>query len=992
MSSQITLGFFRMPPGPNSPGATGTPEGGKEATSLGDLKRQDRFQYYVPGDLSKVQARNVPKSFYNTPKVCPYKSSKLQIVTPSSDSLGKERFCKGDIMRTRQRELGGSVPSLFFKTVQCSKEKRRYQTHPRPLPSEQIVGGPQVQNGPHFKSGSLYQGGSLGNDIGPRGCIFSRKNLKKVPALLRLHPVGRGSRKTKGLCFPGSPIRSFDSSLVLQSGHKTNKARSKITRNSSALILGRLSKSRLPSSNFRKHKQDIISLRESGIPSKLGKVMSNSISKNCLFGGNFESRRSHTHTSHGQGSATLAVCPQSTGGRIPLKKGSRASRGFPKFCSRFSSTRKALLKANHSLAEPEYVGFHKGSTNPCGPSFKGSPSPVVGHSSPYKPSSNASPRSHYRNYDRRLEVWLERGSPSPPGAWNLGGGRKVTLHELDGAEDNSPGATRICGLLPGSVRSALHGQHNSLGLPKPSGFVSFCLPMVINQRDFGALSRERNSSSTGSHRRTSECASRQGLEVFADLNRMVFGQTLFSLGLQRTWSSSRGGSLCYKRECTAAFFCLPLPRSIGRRSGLLYSGLEQLEHNLPFPSNPLFGQGGSEAVVLQRSGDADSPSLAVSGLVPSSCSEVSEGDPAPFRSLSTPVDRQRPGMLPAHTVLEASRLDVVKNSLERQGYSKDSIRYILSRLKDSTDNRYQYVWTKFLEFLNINNINHNCISAKDVVNFLSYQASAFNKAYNTIGVYKCAIFTPLYYKFNINLRENIRVSDFMQGLFALNPPPKKFNTPKWDISLVLNFLKSPQFEPLDKVPWKQCIMKTLFLLMLSSGRRISDIAALTREVFYLDECVQIVWVDGFRAKNHRQDFIPMDPLIMELDSVVSSDLLLCPVRALNIYLERRSFLTRPDNDDMLWSVRQSTLSLYFKELINDAFRFNGNPAVDLPVSTHQCRKFAASLSKFYIKSSDEDLAAWMGVKNMSVLLKHYISRFPLVNVKCVVPLGTIGPT
>ena len=537
----------------------------------------------------------------------------------------------------------------------------------------------------------------------------------------------------------------------------------------------------------------------------------------------------------------------------------------------------------------------------------------------------------------------------------------------------------------------LFRQHDSLGLPKPSGFVSFCLPMVINQGDSGALPREGNSASPSSHRGASECAGRQGLEVFSDLNGMVFGQTLFSLGLQRTWFSSRGGSLCYKRDCTAAFFCLPLPRSIGRRPGLLYSGLEQVEHHLPFPSNPLFGQGGSEAVVFQRSRDTDSPPLAVSGLVPFAGSEVSEGVPAPFGSFSTSMDRQRSGILTADTVLEASRLDVVKNSLERQGYSKDSVRFILSRLKDSTDNRYQFVWTKFLDYLSENNINHNCISAKDVVNFLSYHASAFNKAYNTIGVYKCAIFTPLYYKYNINLRKNIRVSDFMQGLFALNPPPKKFNTPKWDISLVLNFLKSPQFEPLDEVPWKHCIMKTLFLLMLSSGRRISDIAALTREVFYLDECVQIVWVDGYRAKNHRQDFIPMDPLIMELDSEVSSELLLCPVRALNIYLHR-SFFTRPDNDDMLWSVRQSTLSLYFKELINDAFKFNGNPAVDLPISTHQCRKFAASLSKFYIKSSDEDLAAWMGVKNINVLLKHYISRFPLVNVKCVVPLGTISPT
>ena len=130
---------------------------------------------------------------------------------------------------------------------------------------------------------------------------------------------------------------------------------------------------------------------------------------------------------------------------------------------------------------------------------------------------------------------------------------------------------------------------------------------------------------------------------------------------------------------------------------------------------------------------------------------------------------------------------------------------------------------------------------------------------------------------------------------------------------------------------------------------------------------------------------------MELDSEDISDLLLCPVRALNIYLDRRSFFTRLDNDDMLWPVRQSTLTIYFKDLVNDALKFNGISAVDLPISTHQCRKFAVSLSKYYLRSSDEDLAAWMGCKNMDVLFKHYISRFSLINVKYVVPLGTIGP-
>ena len=620
-------------------------------------------------------------------------------------------------MRTGQRELGGPVPGVFLEAFQCAQEKREGKAHPRSVSFKQNVGGPQVQNGPHFQDSPVYQGGSLGNNSGPRGRVFSHKDPKKVPDLLRLRPVGRRSREVKGLHLPSSPLRFVHSPLELQPGHQTDKALSKISRYPSALILGRFSKSRLPLSYIRKYKKDSVSFRESRIPSELGKVVSGTISKSSLFGSDFKSRRSQLISAHGQGSTAPGLRSQSSGVRISIKKGSRTSSGFPKFYSRLSPIRKTLLKTNHSLVKPEYSSFHPRSANPRGSGLERSPATLAGHRSPHKSSTHASSRSYCRNYDRRIEVWLERGSPPPPGAWNLGGGREVILHELDGAEDDSLSAPRVCGLLPGAVRSALHRQHDSLGLPKPAGFVSFRQPMVFNQRDTGIVPGEGNCSASSPHCRPAECSGRQGFEVFTDLDRMVFGQTIFSVGLQRTWSCSRGGSFCYQRECTAAFFCLPLSRPVGGRPGLLLSGLEQVEHHLPVPSNSVSGQGGSEAVVFQRSRDSDSPPLAVSSLVPSSGAEMSESDPASSRSLSTPVDKQRPGIISADSVLETSRLDVVRNSLQRQGYSEDSIRYIVSRLKDSTDNRYQYVWTKFLEFLNANNIYHSDVSAKDV-NFL----------------------------------------------------------------------------------------------------------------------------------------------------------------------------------------------------------------------------------------------------------------------------------
>ena len=93
-----------------------------------------------------------------------------------------------------------------------------------------------------------------------------------------------------------------------------------------------------------------------------------------------------------------------------------------------------------------------------------------------------------------------------------------------------------------------------------------------------------------------------------------------------------------------------------------------------------------------------------------------------------------------------------------------------------------------------------------------------------------------------------------------------------------------------------------------------------------------------------------------LSSDDPSDLVLCPVRALEIYLDKRSSFTRDDNDNMLWTLRQSQLSKVFIDLVTEALMASGSHRNNISIGPHQGRKFAASLSKFYLKCSDDELA------------------------------------
>ena len=58
-------------------------------------------------------------------------------------------------------------------------------------------------------------------------------------------------------------------------------------------------------------------------------------------------------------------------------------------------------------------------------------------------------------------------------------------------------------------------------------------------------------------------------------------------------------------------------------------------------------------------------------------------------------------------------------------------------------------------------------------------------------------------------------------------PPRPPSVPIWDLYLVLEALKAFPFEPLDSVDLKYLSLKTVFLIALSSVKRVGDLHALS---------------------------------------------------------------------------------------------------------------------------------------------------------------------
>ena len=254
--------------------------------------------------------------------------------------------------------------------------------------------------------------------------------------------------------------------------------------------------------------------------------------------------------------------------------------------------------------------------------------------------------------------------------------------------------------------------------------------------------------------------------------------------------------------------------------------------------------------------------------------------------------------------------------------------------------------------------------------------------------YRCALKHPLFYRFGLII-DNIESDTFMRGLFNYAPPPRSAPMASWLLDDLLHFLLSDEFEPLESVSIRRLVQKTLVLLLLASGRRISEILGISGSSSRKGGLLFLDWLPGFRAKHDNRGFRPSCPSISAMGSERLADSLLCPVRAFTIFSERCS-LASPSGVG-IWPYSRSALSNLVTSVISEARVFAGRSDV-VPGGPHHLRKFAASYSRaFLIRSPGQEklLARRMGCKNLSVLKRVYIREVPPLEFSCVFPLGTL---
>ena len=251
-------------------------------------------------------------------------------------------------------------------------------------------------------------------------------------------------------------------------------------------------------------------------------------------------------------------------------------------------------------------------------------------------------------------------------------------------------------------------------------------------------------------------------------------------------------------------------------------------------------------------------------------------------------------------------------------------------------------------------------SVPQIADFLLHLFVDKNFQPSTIAGYRSAIADSL--GSSGELISKSRDLNRLLSSFERDRPKANKSIPSWDLSLVLLSLTKAPFEPLDKAELKWLTFKTVFLMALASGKRRGESHAWLKSSIMFnsdDSQVTLAPSPAFLAKNQLASEGPtalksvvIPALTTILDSNLTEDISLCPVRALKIYLQRTKELRK--NKSLVFisfkpgfdkDISRSTISHWLKKTILACYQAADDETLQLAqVKAHDVRAFAASLA------------------------------------------------
>ena len=457
-----------------------------------------------------------------------------------------------------------------------------------------------------------------------------------------------------------------------------------------------------------------------------------------------------------------------------------------------------------------------------------------------------------------------------------------------------------------------------------------------------------------------ECHSRLPVSQRQDHSvRMVVTPSNFSGNLSGM-AHSHSRHVCHIKECKASSLCFSNTRykCVAGRCSEHSMGKSRRVCFLPCSSHT---PSDSKNDDLPVHNDCHSTGMAGDGMVLGLGGTVSKAPPQAAALAKHAETATQPHVSQKSRLSKPSRVvSPIRAKERRSRFSAKVEARIAAPQRKSSRAVYKSRWAIYEQWCLQNKMDSTKSSVSQIADFLLFLFEQKSLSPSTVSGYRTAIADRL--GSGSDKISKSRDLNRLLASFHRDRPRIGKSIPTWDLSLVLLALTKKPFEPLNQAQLKFLTLKTVFLLALASGKRRSEIHAWTHaSVFFRSDGskVTVAPSSAFLAKNQlasdgpssvQQVVIPA--LSSIVDSTLTQDISLCPVRALRIYLDRTQSIRK--GKDLLFvslktgftkDIARATISHWIKRTVQLCYQFADSETLQLSrVKAHDVRALAASLA------------------------------------------------
>ncbi len=439
-----------------------------------------------------------------------------------------------------------------------------------------------------------------------------------------------------------------------------------------------------------------------------------------------------------------------------------------------------------------------------------------------------------------------------------------------------------------------YGQHCDRCVHQPPGWSTLPSPVATRPPSPPLESEASEVASRRSYPWRAQSCSRRALTSARPSGRMATPPRGSTADLE-TLRGRSGRPVCLPGHVPLPAILLPVRGNPwhGRAGTQLASGPTQIcvSPSEPSRTDPVQGQGGRGA------GPLGGAVLAQSDLVPRTDAPRDSPSLANSSEEGSPFSERGHPLAPASILVESPRMVPGRDAEVLGGLPPSVVNTITSARAPSTRHAYRLKWNLIVDWCSPRREDPRRCPIAVVLSFLQ-DGLERRLSPSTLKVYVAAIAAHHDAVNGKSVGKHDLVVRFLRGARRLNPPCPHL-VPSWDLPSVLAALKEEPFEPLQTVELKFLSLKTVLLTALASVKRVGDLQAFSVD----DSCLEFGLAESHVVLRPRPGYVPKVPTTPFRDQVVNLQALpreeadpaialLCPVRALRVYVDRtQSFRT-----------------------------------------------------------------------------------------------------